>query len=518
MDTLESVPFVNTVTEPGSALRDFVNVVRRGLPLALAMGVLAGGLAYYLSQKMVPVYRATATLLVSDTRPSSQFGVTLLTAPVLAPSAYEAAVRSAPVLDAAIADLEATPNGVLDRDALLRSTGLDIEVDNPSTIMWLWAESPEPELAAAIANALSEALRSWDIRRARTNVEAIIAALEGNLLALDSQLQRALAADPVDQITVQSLRDRRADNTVSLETARALQSSAVGYVELLESALVPTSPVSPSPTRNTALAFCLGLVLAYVLILARLTLDTKFKDPDDMAASLGENVLAVFQKVANRRISKETANFLRANVLSQLSDAHPKVILVTSARQSEGKTSVAMALAESIARSNYRTLLVDADLRRPAIAQAYSLPGVMHQRFEDLLKDPRKELRTSAIKTSGANLHVLAGRPASVNPSELLTTGFRAALERIKSKYDVVVIDSAPVLPIADSLSMVPHVTATVFVVNVSRSDRKGVAAAVRLLRRLDTRLLGIVVTGATKATAGGVQYGYGYENEASTV
>lgn len=516
METLESAPFVQTVTEPGSALRDFVTVVRRGLPLALGIGVLAAGLAYYMSQKMVPVYRATATLLISDTRPSSQFGVTLLTAPVLAPSAYEAAVRSAPVLDAARDTLLATTGDAPGRTDLLRNMGLDIEVDNPSTLMWLWAENPSPDDATAIANALSEALRSWDIQRARTNVEAIIAALEGNLLALDAQLERALASNPPDPITVQSLRDRRADNTVSLETARALQSSAVGYVELLEPALVPTSPISPSPTRNTALAFCLGAALAYVLILARLTLDTKFKDPDDMAASLGENVLAVFQKVSNRHISKETANFLRANVLSQLVDAHPKVILVTSARPGEGKTSVAIAMAESIARSNYRTLLVDADLRRPAVAQAYSLPGVMHQRFDDLLKDPRMPLRTSIIKTSGANLHVLAGRPASVNPSELLTTGFAAALETIKSQFDVVVIDSAPVLPIADTLSMVPYVTSAVFVVNVSRSDRKGVAAAVRLLRRLDTRLLGLVITGATKATAGGVEYGYGYEQEAS--
>src|SRR5690606_41821536 len=87
----------------------------------------------------------------------------------------------------------------------------------------------------------------------------MIAALEGNLAALDTQLQRALSAEPVDQFTVQSLRDQRADNMVSLETARALRSSAVGYVELLEPALAPTEPRFPSPVRNTMMAFGLGL-------------------------------------------------------------------------------------------------------------------------------------------------------------------------------------------------------------------------------------------------------------------
>ncbi len=499
--------------EPGSALRDFLTVVRKGIPLALGIGILAGALAYWLSQRMEPVFRATATLLVSDTRPSSQFGVTLLTAPVLAPSAYAAATHSATVLDDAIRRLGEGSVEVDGRQELIDGSGLEIQVDDPSTILRLWAADGDPMIAAAKANALSEALRSWDVQRARTNVEAMIEALEGNLQALDSQLQRALAADPRDQITVESLRDRRADNLVSLETARALRSSAVGYVELLEPAQPPTEPLSPKPVRNSVMAFGVGVLFAYVLLLVRLTLDTKFRDPEEIAESVGTNVLAVFQKASGRSLSKEAANFLRASLLSQLADSHPKVILVTSAREGEGKTSVAMCLAESLARSHYRTLLVDADLRRPAVAAAYALPGVRNQRFEDLLKHPRGEVKPTNVKNSGVTLHVLPGRSGANNPSELMATGFAEALAGLKPNYDVVVIDSAPLLPVADTLSILPHVTATLLVVNARRSDRRGVAAAVGLLRRTNARLAGLVVTGASRAQSSDLHFGYGYEH-----
>lgn len=513
MNSLETDGFVGSSPEPGSAFRDFVGVVRRGVPLAIGIGVLAAGLAFWFSQRLEPIYRANATLLVSDARPTSQFGVTLLTAPVLAPSAYEAATHSVPVLDDAIRRLKDENIEIASRQSLIESTGVEIEIDDPSTILELWADDSDPNTAAQKANALGAALMAWDIQRARTNAEEMIKALEGNLQALDSQLQRALSADAVDQITVESLRDRRADNLVSLETARALRLSAVGYVELLEPALAPAEPRFPSPVRNSVLAFVLGGVLAYVLLLTKLTLDTKFRDPDDVSESVGFEVLAVFQKAPSRHLSREAANFLRANLLSQLTDAHPKVILVTSAQEGEGKTSVAMSLAESIARSDYRTLLIDADLRRPAVGSAYKLPGVRHQRFEDVLKDPRREIKPSVIRTSGTTLHVIAGRPGSAHPSELMAKGFGAALENLRSKFDVVIIDSAPLLPVADSLSILPHVTATLLVVNLARSDRKGVAAAMGLLRRMDSRVPGVVITGASKSTPGGVQYGYGYES-----
>lgn len=512
MRSVEPYDIVRAEHEPGAALRDFVSVVRRGFPLAMIVAFVAAASAYWISGRLEPIYRATATLLVSDTRPSNQFGVTLLTAPALAPSAYRAAVHSVVVLDDTLSRLGSESSDAAYRTDIADRTGLDVEVDDPSTIFRIWADHADPVVAAAIANALAESLRAWDQQRARANVEAMIAALEGNLAALDTQLQRALSAEPVDQFTVQSLRDQRADNMVSLETARALRSSAVGYVELLEPALAPTEPRFPSPVRNTVMAFGLGLALAYVMVVARIALDTRFRNPDDVVEATGGSLLAVFQKTPDGNLPKETANFLRANVLSQLSDVHPKVILVTSARAGEGKTSVAISLAESLARSHYRTLLVDGDLRRPSVARAYSLPGVRHSTLETLLRDPDAEVKPSVVRMSAATLHVLAGKTVPSNPSELIAAGFEDAIERLKPNYDAIVVDSAPLLPVADSLSLVPHVSATILVVNLSQSDRKAVSAAIRLLRNLDTRLLGTVVTGATRGSSNGSEYGYGYE------
>lgn len=511
MDTFEERANTWNGNSPGSSLRDFLSVLRRGLPIAIIVGALAAGLAYWASLRLEPEYTASALLLMSDARPSNPFGVTLLTAPALAPSAYEAAVHSGPVLDDALATLKAEGVDVSSRDSLIRQTHLEVELDDPSTIFRMVAVHSDAESAAKIANALSESLRAWDQQRARSNVDAMIAALEANLQALDSQVQRALSADLVDDFAIQSLRDQRADNMVSLETAKALRTSAVGYIESLESAVTPRSPSSPHPVRSAVLAFGVGIVIAYVLVVARMALATRYRDPEELSEHTGLPVLAVYQKAPTWRLSKETANFLRASVLSQLTDLHPKVILVTSARESEGKTSVSLSLAESIARSNYRTVLVDADLRRPSVAHMLRTPGLGNEQFVKLLRDPMSQVRPRVVKTSGLDLHVLAGKQPVASPSELIAAGFGDAVTRLGREYDVIIVDSAPLLPVADTLSIAPHVSASLMVVNISKSDRRGVSSATRLLGRLGTRLLGVVVTQASKESVGGSEYGYGY-------
>lgn len=494
----------------GSALRDFVAVIVRGLLPALLLGSVAAALTYFVSLRLEAQYRSVATLLISDARPSNQFGVTLLTAPVLAPSAYQAAFLSSVVLDAALERLPDAFRGDLTREDLADMSGMIIEVDNPSTLIRVWAEDPSPERASHVANALSDSLRDWDLQRARSNADSMIAALEANILALDAQLQRALSDSAGDQLTIGILRDQRADSMVSLETARALRSSAVGYVEQLEPAQIPVEAIFPRPVRSAALAFGLGVVLAYVLTLTRLTLDTRFRDSEDITETLGLPVIAEFMKAPGRKLPVEPANVLRANVLSHLADSHPKIILVSSARTGEGKTSVAISLAESLVRSSYRTILIDADLRRSSIREEYNLPGIFRQRFEDLLRDPDRDFTPSVIKVAGSDLHVLSGHSTASNPSELIAAGFTGAIERLKADYDAIVVDSAPMLSIADTLSIASHVTGTIVVVNLSKSDRREVGDAIGLLRRLNSRVIGVATTFASNASSGGYGYTYG--------
>jgi hypothetical protein len=176
------------------------------------------------------------------------------------------------------------------------------------------------------------------------------------------------------QAKYNSLTQLRAQQLAELNTARVLRHGAVGHLEVLEPALAPLLPVAPRPALNAALAFVLALFATFGLLLLRESLDARIKGSEDLARLSNHPILAEFSRQATgRRLPLEASNYLRTNLLFATADAHPRVILVTSSASAEGKSSVALSLAESFARNGQKTLLVDADLRAPVLGKEYNL-------------------------------------------------------------------------------------------------------------------------------------------------
>jgi Mrp family chromosome partitioning ATPase len=176
--------------------------------------------------------------------------------------------------------------------------------------------------------------------------------------------------------------------------------------------------------------------------------------------------------------------------------------LVTSPKSEEGKTTVSLQLAESLARHGHRTLLVDADFRRPTVAKRYRIPAG-HDSLLDHLETPEDHAPTQ-VTVAGATLDVIPNFKASSGPP--LSRRLAGCLDLWKGTYDVIILDSAPLLPVADSFALAPLCTHAVLVANLRRSDRRSSHTAAERLSAMGIPLVGVVVM-RVKQRLNGRQY-----------
>ena len=279
------------------------------MPFALAVAIGAAALTYFLSVRITPEYESSATLLASRPNSSLQgaFGVSLVTATVIDVSAYQAAATSGPVLTAAIASLDITDPTIADLRDFEALTSVRVENASQSSLIHIAFRSADAQFAARAANAVADAMLRWDAQRATQNLQTVVDTLESQITALDQEIALLDAARQTAQTSAddagaaspevdaaeatarmqyaserEGLITLRADRTNQLNAARALITSAVGHLEVLEPAVVSLDPVSPRPARNAALAFVIGLFLVYGLVLLRDSLDTRFRGADDL--------------------------------------------------------------------------------------------------------------------------------------------------------------------------------------------------------------------------------------------
>lgn len=497
--------------------RDLFEFLRRGLLLAALVALAAGAAAYFISTSLEPVYEARATLLAS--RPEqgvATFNVSLVTAPSVDVSAYRVAAQSFAVAQDALRALGTAEPSRQQTAEFIERTAVRTEDTQISSLVHLDVRNEDPALAAAEANALAEALLDWERGRATRNLENIISTLEAQIAGLDQQIRALGVVEETPETSEQynALLALRADQVTQLNSARALRTSAVGRLEVVESALEPLSPSAPRPLLNTALAMVLGVFLTYGVLLLRNALDTRLRGSDDLAQETGLPVLAEFPKQAAgmRRLPQDASSYLRTNLLFATADASPKIILVTSAGSAQGKSSVALSLAESFAKNDYKTLLVDADLRKPVLGKEYNLSALMHPPLRDFLEHPKERFEVSRVDLERQRqLFVVPSFTAAPNPTELLGKSFRQRLDEWRQHFDVIVIDSAPLLPVADTLTLAPLSTGVVLAISLPDANRRNVRASVELLSRIGVQILGVVATNMTDKHRSSEGYGYGY-------
>lgn len=500
-------------------LRDLLGFLVRGAFFALLFGAASAIATFLLTEQQPPTYRAEATLLVARTAPTgAQLGVTSVTAPPIELSAYRIVATSDQVLADALVLLDVPEPTLDDLRALRGRIGTSIEAGvRDSSLLRVEARGGTAGSAVARANAVAEALVAWDRRRARESVDRVINTLLQQIDGLSEQIRTLQTIDQTaDQDRVDGLIRLRAEQQQQLAYARALVASAEGMMSVLQPADSTPRQIAPRPVASAIIAALVAVVATYGLLLVRVALNIRLRDLDDIGRVTGLPVLAQFPSVGKAsRASpslREASSYLRANLLFATADTHPKVFMVTSSVEHEGKTTVARYLAEGFVRYGYQTLLVDCDLRSPSVIGGYEVIGRIPEEAttESWLRDPNAAHHVLSIKVgSDGQLDAIPQLRPVTNASELVGRGIRAVLARW-SEYDVVVIDTPPVLAVADPLSVAPHCSGTVVVVDRSRTDRRKLAQTTASLNRIGVQVLGVVVN-HEEPVSGGAGYGAAY-------
>jgi non-specific protein-tyrosine kinase len=437
-------------------LHGFLKALARRWPTVVVCLVLAIGAALAATGLSTPVYEArtqlfVATLTGEDTVQLNQgqsfsqarvqsYASIVTTRQVTAPVVKKLGLRTTPE------ELASRITAVAPLDTVL----IDITVRDTA-----------PERAARIANAVSE------------RFSAVVERLE------------------TPKRTVQRSGKNHADDAPVSPVSLGVTQEAVA----------PTGQVSPRPLLNLAAGVLGGLLLGAGIVALRETLDTTLKTSEalgEFTALPGLGTIP-FDKNAPRQPlvsadghSKRAEAFrkLRTNLRFSQVDDPPRIIVVTSSVPGEGKTNTAVNLALSLAEAGVSTCLVDADLRRPRVASTFGLVQdaglttvlIGQARIEDVMQQ------------AGGRLSVLASGAVPPNPTELLASArMEEVLRELADTYEVVIVDTAPLLPVADTVGLASLAQGALLVVRAAKTSREQVRTAAESLDRVGVRVLGTV-------------------------
>lgn len=343
--------------------------------------------------------------------------------------------------------------------------------------------------------------------------------LRGQVDALKSRLDRQQR----DSIQY-GIYQREADTNRQLYDALLQRYKEIGVagigadnIAVVDSAKISIRPSSPNLMLNLVLALGLGLVVALVATLALNQIDEGVRDPNQIGSQLGLPLLgsvpavrgdaAELVKDAKSEVSEAYLS-IRTNLAFVTDHGVPRSILVTSTRVAEGKTTSSVAMAIVLARVGKRVLLVDADMRSPSVHPRFGLPndaGLSNYLAGD-------DDWTSLVRASGLpNLSVITTGPHPPSAAELLSTDrARHLLQAALDQYDHVIVDSPPILGLADAPLLARATEGAMLVIAAGGVPVRGAQVAVSRLRNVDARILGAIVT-KLEASAAGYGYGYGY-------
>lgn len=293
-------------------------------------------------------------------------------------------------------------------------------------------------------------------------------------------------------------------------------------VSVAEQPRLASSPFSPRPLRNLGLAAVLGLLLGVGLAVLRDALDNTVKDADGALAATGAATVGfiAYDPGASRRplIVQDDPRSPRAESFRQLRtnlqfvgvDGPLRSLVITSSVPQEGKSTTACNLAITLAQAGVRVCLVEGDLRRPRLADYLGLEGAVGVTTV-LIGQAGVE---DALQPWGdGTLEVLASGPIPPNPSELLSSqGMVALLKALEARFEVVIVDAPPLLPVTDGAILATLTGGALLAARAGHTRREQLAQAAAALTAVEAKILGVVLNMLpAKGPDAYHAYGYGY-------
>lgn len=563
-------------------LRDYLRVLRQHRVSIALITLLFAGAALAFSILQDKVYSAEASLSFQEaTQGSEVFG----TPSVPQRSPEQRAAESAEAV---------TQVNVLERVKDALNTDFSVEqlksrittqIEAQTNFVVIEARGPSPEFAARLANETADQVVSVQNKAERDRFAEAVRAQEGELKRFGGS---------------KALEDRLTRNTIASRVAslKALRDFA-RPASVASPAAIPAAPISPKPVRNALLGVLLGLTLGIIAAFVRDSLDRRLRTSSEIegrmglplvghvsAQALGRPVMPMNGRPALSGPELEAFRILRMNLEFLDVDRPLRSILITSSLPEEGKSTVAASLAYTSALAGKRTVLVECDLRRPALAQRLGAergPGLTEclsdrAALEDVTQrvpigvgvagngqslngtspgseeewtplPPRGHARRGKLRrlipglgrrpepdrvahypartaygpqaqsptsesAEGGFSFIAAGAPAPRPAEALGSERFRNLLATLHDHYDVVVVDTSPLLAVVDTLELLAQVDGVLVCVRMSRTTRDQALATRAALDRLPVKPTGVVVTGVHPGEElyyGHYSYAYAY-------
>jgi Mrp family chromosome partitioning ATPase len=477
--------------------------------LVLVVTILAGLAGYLYAQSQPEVYEASTRMYLSNPATSGVFQQSGINLDRYLPQQTER-IRSSRVLTAAAEEL----GDDIDPSSIRRQLTVDGDADLAT--LTVTVEDGSPERAAAIANAVASAyqedVRSSQLERVQRAVEELecsAADIQEQIDALLAEATTAEAEGGADQAASQ----------VGVLTQRLVEIDALGQqllvdarifgsgIEFVEEAEAPTSPIAPTPRRTAAATAVLGALLAAAFAYWRAGHGRKIASRDEPGEVLGAPLLGVLptykpaqhvtltQRTTLEPRMAEAYRFVYSSLGAILREHGARSVMVTSASPAIGKTETALQLAATAARRGQSVLLIDADLRMRGLTsflRADRAPGLLD------LAEPQDELHAeSFIRRYPLDrqryIDVLTtGRPTGDDPGHLSESWFGSAFDGAVAAYDLTVVDSPPLLAVADTTTIAGYTDAIILVVR-DGSELEELERVSHRLRFVQQRLVGYI-------------------------
>lgn len=352
-------------------------------------------------------------------------------------------------------------------------------------------------------------------------LKKITATPQPNTLLLDVAVQdtnATVARDIANQLVADFI------DTVKQTQASATQGANAQPVDNLvitAPAVTPDKPVSPNKTLNVAIAFAAGLLLALGLAFLLDYLDQSIKGDDDLIERLGlipighiawvpvgKGKRSELVALDTQSPSSEAFKALRTGLLFSTIDQPLKGIVITSAEMGEGKSRTAANLAIALAQAGHKTLLIDADFRRPSQHRIFG--KIRNIGLSNLIIQDATESEAITSVDAVPNMWLLPSGPPPPNPSELLGSArMLEVMAKLWHDFSYVIVDTPPVNAVTDAAILAASANATILVVEQGKTTFPALKHAKEMLERVKANTIGAVLN-KVRASSGAYSYGYG--------
>jgi capsular exopolysaccharide synthesis family protein len=421
-----------------SSLSRYILLSKRWIWVILLGIIICGGATYLVSKLMNPTYQATTRLILTTGSSQSSAYDSTSAALELLPT-YSQLIKDPAVL---------APVAGKYRMTIAQLTNMiDVKPQSNTLIVEITVSNSDPQLAAQIANDVADSF----IQFSNTKLNSIM------------------------------------------------------RIQVIP-ALPPLTPVRPRPLTDSLIGALVGLGLALALIIIFEWMNDRLENPEEVQKVLGIDTLTIIPSLTRQQRLKnaeetpalsEGSRILCANLAIAQAKKPFKILLVTSALAGEGKSTIAANLASFLALTGKQVLLVDADLRHPVLDQHFQLDNRQGLSNTFLEMWAQVKVTLEGQPTEIPSLRVLAAGVLPSNPTELLQSPLaRQLFQKLRAteRFDYIVIDTPPLLPIADAQILASYSDATILVADVSRTPRKILQRAIFTLNKTGAQLLGLVL------------------------